>query len=196
MIHINLLPVRQIKQRLRIRNEVAVFLATIGLVVMLILSVAVKQIIKISTLTEQNKTLAAKKASYQPILDEIEELKKNKKDQETKLDVIKKLKTGSLITVHILDELAKVFPANRLWITSLRQSGTNMDLGGVALDNATVAQFMQSLNESEWFANVELSQSQQTAIAGAKLKSYTLKFAITAPPPQSAPAPETVEEKK
>ena len=195
MIHINLLPVRQIKQRLRIRNEVALFLASIALVVMLIMSVAVKQIIKISSLTEENKALASKKASYQPILDEIEELKKNKKEQETKLDVIKRLKTGSLVTVHILDELAKVFPANRLWITSLRQTGSSMDLTGVALDNATVAQFMQSINESSWFKNVELSQSQQTTIAGAKLKSYTLKLAIT-PPPQTTTSKETVEEKK
>lgn len=194
MIHINLLPVRQIKQRLRIRNEVAVFLATIVLVVMMISSMALKQIIKISSLTNENKALAAKKASYQPILDEIEELKKNKKEQETKLDVIKKLKTGSLVTVHILDELAKVFPANRLWITSLRQSGSSMDLSGIALDNATIAQFMQSINESEWFSSVELAQSQQTTIAGAKLKSYTLKFTIT--PPQSATSPQTVEEKK
>jgi len=194
MIHINLLPVRQIKQRLRIRNEVAIFLATIALVVMLIVSVAVKQIIKIADLTQQNKSLTAKKASYQPILDEIEELKKNKLEQETKLNVIKKLKTESLIAVHILDELAKVFPANRLWVTSLRQTGSNIDLSGVALDNATIAQFMQSINESEWFSSVELLQTQQTSVAGAKLKSYTLKFSIT--PPQTIASAEKVEEKK
>jgi len=194
MIHINLLPVRQIKQRLQVRNEVALFFATIALTVMLILSFAAKQLIKISNLTQDNKTLVAKKASYQPILDEIEELKKNKKEQETKLDVIKKLKTGSLITVHFLDELAKIFPANRLWVTSLRQSGSNIDLSGVALDNATIAQFMQSINESELFSSVELSQSQQITIAGAKLKSYNLKFGIT--PPQSYSSAETVEEKK
>lgn len=194
MIHINLLPVRQIKQRLQVRNEVALFFVTIALAVMLVLSVATKQLIEISTLTQANKTLVAKKASYQPILDEIEELKKNKKEQETKLDVIKKLKTGSLVTVHILDELAKVFPANRLWITSLKQSGNSMELTGVALDNATIAQFMQSINESELFSSVELSQTQQTAIAGAKLKSYNIKFGIT--PPQSTTSKETVEEKK
>lgn len=194
MIHINLLPVRQIKQRLRVRNEVAIFFVTISLVIMLIISAALQQILKISSLTNENKNLAAKKASYQPILDEIEELKKSKKEQETKLDVIKKLKTGSLVTVHILDELAKVFPANRLWVSSLRQSATTIDLSGVALDNATIAQFMQSINESDWFSSVELSQSQQTTIAGAKLKSYAIKFSIT--PPQLVTQSNTIEEKK
>lgn len=193
MIHINLLPVRQIKQRLRVRNEVAIFLASMGLLTMVLLSVAGGLILKVNALTDENKALTAKKASYQPILDEIEKLKKNKKEQETKLDVIKKLKTVSQITVRILDELAKIFPANRLWLTSLRQSGTSMDLAGVALDNATIAQFMQSINGSSYFSSVALSQTQQITIAGAKLKSFTLQVGIS--PPKTNAAERAVEKK-
>lgn len=193
MIHINLLPVRQIKQRLRIRNEVAIFLASIGVFAMLLLSVAGKQIYTVNSLIGENTTLTAKKASYQPILDEIENLKKDKAEQETKLNVIKKLKTLSQITVRILDELAKIFPANRLWLTSMRQSGDSMDLAGIALDNATIAQFMQNINESKYFSSVDLSQTQQITVAGAKLKSFTLKVGIT--PPETINA-EVVEEKK
>lgn len=189
MIHINLLPVRQIKQRMRVRNEVAIFLASLGLFAMLILSVAGGQLITVNSLTGENKNLAAKKASYQPILDEIEKLKKDKAEQETKLDVIKKLKTVSQLTVRILDELAKIFPTNRLWLTNLRQSENTMDLSGIALDNATIAQFMQSINESEYFSDVVLSQTQQTVIAGAKLKSFSLKVTITPPTRTAAPAP-------
>lgn len=193
MIHINLLPVRQIKQRLRVRNEVAIFLASLGLLAMVLLSVAGGLILKVNALTGENKELTAKKASYQPILDEIEKLKKDKKEQETKLDVIKKLKTVSQITVRIVDELAKTFPANRLWLTSLRQSGTSMDLAGVALDNATIAQFMQSINGSSYFSSVALSQTQQITIAGAKLKSFTLQVGIS--PPKTNAAELAVEKK-
>jgi type IV pilus assembly protein PilN len=181
MIHINLLPVRQIKQRLRVRNEVAIFLASMGLLTMLIISVAGGQIIKVNALSSENKILTAKKASYQPILEEIEKLKKDKKEQETKLDVIKKLKAVSQVTVRILDELAKIFPTNRLWLTSLRQSGNTMDLAGVALDNATIAQFMQNITESPYFSSALLSQAQQTAVAGAKLKSFSLSVGIEPP---------------
>lgn len=193
MIHINLLPVRQIKQRLRVRNEVAIFLASMGLLTMLILSLVGRQIIKVNALSGENKILAAKKASYQPILEEIEKLKKDKKEQETKLDVIKKLKAVSQITVRVLDELAKIFPANRLWLTSLSQSGSTMALSGVALDNATIAQFMQNINESPYFSSVALSQTQQTTIAGAKLKSFSLQVGITPPKTNTA---ETDEENK
>lgn len=137
-----------------------------------------------STVTEkksENQVLSKKKASYQPILDEIEKLKKDKKEQETKLDVIKKLKTGSQTLVHVLDELAKVTPSNRAWVNTMKHSGGSMDITGVALDNATIAQYMRSIRESEYFSDAELSQSSQIVVAGAKLKSFALKIGVTTP---------------
>lgn len=181
MIHINLLPVRQIKQRLRIRNEVAMYLLVVGFTIILLSTITINQFMTISSLTSENKELATKKASYQPILNEIESLKKSKHEQETKLEVIKKLKTGSLISVHILDEIAKIFPHNRLWLTSLSQTSDNINIKGIALDNATIAQFMQRINNSTWFSNSVLSQAQQISISDAKLKSYSLTFNITPP---------------
>jgi type IV pilus assembly protein PilN len=194
MIHINLLPVRQIKQRLQIRNEVAIYGASLLLLFFVIGSTALGQKIKIEDLTVQNQILTTKKASYQPILNEIEKLKKDRKEQETKLDVIKKLKTGSQITVHVMDELAKLTPTNRLWFNSLNQSGESVSINGIALDNATIAQFMQSITESSYFSGAELSQTSQTTISGAKLKSFAMKIGIT-PPNTNQEKAATVEKK-
>jgi type IV pilus assembly protein PilN len=181
MIHINLLPVRQIKQRLQVRNEVAIYCASLVFVIFAIGSVVLGQNLKIKDLKAQNQVLNSKKESYQPILTEIDKLKKDKKEQETKLEVIKKLKTGSQVTVHVMDELAKLTPTNRLWLTSLTQSGVKANISGIALDNATIAQFMQSIGASDYFSGAELSQTSQTTIAGAKLKSFALAIGITPP---------------
>jgi len=194
MIQINLLPVRQIKQRLQIRNEVAIFGASILFLFIAIAGVALSQNIKIKDLTVQNQILTTKKASYQPILNEIEKLKKDKQEQETKLEVIKKLKTGSQVTVHVMDELAKLTPTNRMWLKSMSQSGLSLDLSGIALDNATIAQFMQSINESSYFSGAELAQTSQTIVAGAKLKSFAMKIGIT--PPKINQENEPAAEKK
>ncbi len=193
MIHINLLPVRQIKQRLQIRNEVAIYGASLLFLFIAIGSAILGQNMSIKDLTIQNQILTTKKASYQPILNEIEKLKKDKQEQETKLDVIKKLKTGSQVTVHVMDELAKLTPTNRLWLKSLNQSGGIVNISGIALDNATIAQFMQSINESNYFSGAELSQTSQTMIAGAKLKSFAMKIGITPPNTQEK---ESAAEKK
>ena len=181
MIHINLLPVRQIRQRLQVRNEVAIYLASVLILMVAISLVALNKISTIDDLKGENTVLSKKKASYQPILNEIEKLKKDKKEQETKLDVIKTLKAGSQITVHILDEIAKITPSSRLWLNSLRQSGMGMDITGIALDNATIAQYMNSISSSGYFSGAELSSSSQTVIAGAKLKSFSLKVGIAPP---------------
>jgi len=194
MIHINLLPVRQIKQRLQIRNEVAIYGASILFLFIAIGSVILGQSFTIKDLTVQNQVLTNKKASYQPILNEIEKLKKDKLEQETKLEVIKELKTGSQVTVHVMDEIAKLAPTNRLWLNSLNQSGANVSMSGIALDNATIAQFMQSINESNYFSGAELSQTSQTTIAGAKLKAFAMKIGIT--PPNTNQENESTAEKK
>ena len=181
MIHINLLPVRQIRQRLQVRNEVAIYLACILLLAIAVSLVGLNKISRINDLKGENIVLSKKKASYQPILNEIDKLKKDKKEQQTKLDVIKKLKAGSEITVHVLDQIAKITPSNRLWLNSLTQSGLRVSISGIALDNATIAQYMNNITSSPHFEGAELSKSSQTVVAGAKLKSFGMSIRIAPP---------------
>lgn len=181
MIQINLLPVRQIRARLKTRNEVAIYLASVLVLFLCISLVALNSISDLKEVKSVNKVLSVKKASYQPILNEIEKLKKNKKEQETKLEVIKKLKTGSKIAVHVMDEIVKVTPSNRLWLTSLNLSGNSLKIAGIALDNATIAQFMNKIEASDYFSEPTLVSSSQTVVAGAKLKTFALNIGITSP---------------
>jgi type IV pilus assembly protein PilN len=181
MIHINLLPVRQIRKRLQVRNEVAIYMFSVLILMIFISLVALNKISTIDNLKVQNQALSKKKASYQPILNEIAKLKKDKQEQETKLEVIKKLKTGSQVTVHVMDELAKLTPSNRLWLSNLRQFGMGLSVTGVALDNATIAQYMNNIATSDYFSGAELASSSQTVIAGAKLKSFSLSIGVVSP---------------
>ena len=181
MTHINLLPVRQIRKRLQVRNEIAIYVASITILVVAISVVGLNKFSVKDELSAENTSLTAKKASYQPILNEIDKLKKDKVEQETKLEVIKKLKTTSQVTVHVMDELASKTPSNRLWLTSLTQAQMGLRISGVALDNATIAQFMDSIVTSDYFSSVDLSTTSQTVMAGAKLKSFSLTIGLTSP---------------
>ncbi|MDF1578115.1 MAG: PilN domain-containing protein [Desulfurivibrionaceae bacterium] len=178
MIHINLLPVRQIRARLQTRNEVAIYLALVAVVLVFVSMAALNMISTVDQLQGQSKTLTAKKASYQPILNEINKLKKDKETQQTKINVIKSLKENSQVSVRVLDEMVNLVPAGRVWLNSLRQSGKSLDVSGIALDNATIAQFMNNISASEYFSGSELASSSQTVVSGAKLKSFSLKISI------------------
>ena len=182
MIHINLLPVRQIRERLKTRNEVAIYLASLALVAMSLSMIAMTKISAVEELKGENVVLAKKKASYEPILKEIAKLKKNKKTQETKLNVIKKLKVGAGIAVHVMDELATITPTNRLWLKNMTlAAGKNLSVSGVALDNATIAQFMNNIAKSSYFKHATLSKTSQTVVSGAKLKSFSLTIGVVTP---------------
>ncbi len=146
----------------------------------------------INDLNTQVATLTKKKASFQPTLKLIEDLKKEKKVLEAKLNAIKLLKKNSQLTVRILDEIAKRTPSNRLWLNSLSQTQDKLRIAGVALDNATIAQYMKELTNSELFTAAELANSSQTAVAGRKLKSFSLSLTIKKP----AQEEETTEKNK
>ncbi len=181
MIQINLLPIRQIKQRIRVRNEVLVFFVAFLVLLGLLGLFAVGMSQKVSTLHENIARLNEKKQSYTPILNQIKKFEKDKKALDSKIDVIKKLKKNSQITVQVLDQIASVSPANRLWLKSIKQSGNNVSLQGVALDNRTIAEYMKSLKTSPIFADAVLGKSSQVMVAGTKLKSFSLTLQTRTP---------------
>ncbi len=184
MIRINLLPIRQLRKRIRTRNEVFVFVISFVSVLAVLGIVGFSLSHKISTLNTEISALQQKKASYQPILNQIAQLKKNKEILEKKVDVIKKLKQGSQLTVRILDEIANRAPTSRLWLKSLKENSGQLQLTGVALDNATIAQFMKQLSDSPYFLDAELANSSQEEVAGRKLKSFSLTVKILTPSQQ------------
>ncbi|OGR01718.1 MAG: hypothetical protein A2505_00705 [Deltaproteobacteria bacterium RIFOXYD12_FULL_55_16] len=181
MLRINLLPVRQLKKRQRLKTELLGFSAVFVLVLLVLVVGWLVLVGKISSLQEEIVALEQKKQSYQPILNQIATLKNEKQLVEQKLESIKKLQAGSQVTVRVLDEVASRTPTSRLWLSSLQQSAGSLQLQGVALDNETIAQYMQQLEASEYFARTELTSSAQMDVVKQKLKSFSLTINVIAP---------------
>jgi type IV pilus assembly protein PilN len=181
MIRINLLPIRQLKKRARLKTELLGFSAVFALVLLVLVVVWFALAGKIANLKEELVALEKKKLSYQPIITQIETLKKEKQMVEQKLDSIKKLQAGAQVTVRVLDEVASRTPTSRMWLNSLQQSAGRLQLQGIALDNETIAQYMQQLEASEYFEKTELTSSAQTDVAKQKLKSFSLTINVVAP---------------
>jgi len=185
MIRINLLPVRQLKQRaLALRQIFAVmagfllFLGVLGIVVSI-------QTGKVNSLNGDINSLNAQIRKYNKPLAQIKEIEKTMKELKRKTEVIDKLKTDSSLTVRVLDDVANRVDNERLWLLSLNQQGGSLQLSGVALDNQTVAQFMDSLKASRYVKSVDLTNSSLKKIAGRDLKSFSLRCRVAQPKPKT-----------
>jgi len=143
--------------------------------------VGYSQVRNIKILTARVNTLSAEKAKYTPILQKIAKLKKTREEFERKTDVIKKLKSESSLTVRVLDEVANSIDNNRLWLESLNQQNSSLKLKGVALDNQTIAQFMDILKASPFIQGVALTNSSLKTISGRNLKSFALSCTVALP---------------
>ncbi|KGO34313.1 MAG: PilN domain-containing protein [Desulfoprunum sp.] len=183
MLRINLLPVRQLKKRAKARNQIFTMILAFCCLLVFLGFVGVLQNGMLHSLNNQIAQLNKQKDAFKPILAQIETMKKQKQELERKTAIIKTLRAESSLTVRVLDDVAKYVDNKRLWLDSLSQQGPNLSLTGVALDNETVAQFMDKLKSSEFIIDVNLANSSLKVIAGRNLKSFVMTCTTTAQPP-------------
>ena len=178
MIYINLLPVRQIKKKIQARKQIFGMVATLFGVLAVLGLIALLLLFKVDELNASIKSLNKEKAKYQTTINQIEKLKKDQKLLETKLNTISKLKKGSQLVVRVMDELARLTPSSRVWVNKMSFSGTSLKISCTALDNATVADFMEIIETSPYFVSAKLSSTTSKKIQGRNLKSFSLAIAV------------------
>ncbi len=181
MIRINLLPVREIKRRAHAKQQITFFV--LGLIALLVfLGVAgFLQANKAGRLQQNLTKIRQEKQRYAKVLRQIQQLEKDKNLLEKQIAIIHRLKSESSLTVHILDEVANRTPTKRMWLTSLSQKGNTLKLKGIALDNRTIAGYMENLKQSPYIKTVNLANSSLKIFAGKNLKSFSLTCTVGVP---------------
>ena len=180
MIRINLLPVREERRKADLRQ--------LGLVLagVLIGSIAIVGLYHTKLTGDVESARAAIAATqqqidrYKPQLKQVEEYRKTKAEIEQKLEVIERLEASRSGPVHVFDELATHAPP-RLWLTKLEAHGGRITIEGMSLDNELVALFLTALNESAYFTDVELRETQAKEVSGYKLNEFELRARLATP---------------
>ncbi len=181
MLKINLLPVRQLKKRAKALQELMGILLLFILILTVVGIVGYFQTQNISGLQANIQVLQNEKNSYNTTLQKIAKLKKDREELVRKTEIIKKLKADSSLTVRVLDEVANKVDNQRMWLDSLQQQNSSLRLSGVALDNQTIAQFMDNLKESPFVQDVTLTNSSLKVVSGRNLKSFDLNCSVAQP---------------
>ena len=154
MIRINLLPFRAARKKENIRRQLVVY----GLSVVLLLSIMGYTLFyltsTLSGLKEDEKRIQDELKTYEQTIKRIAELEKKIKEIRAKLDVIRELERNKTGPVHLLDEIAMAVPKEKLWLSSMNESGGSLTLTGTAMDNETIALFMTNLEKSDYICGL------------------------------------------
>jgi type IV pilus assembly protein PilN len=181
MIRINLLPVRAAQKKEALRGQITILILSMVATVLACGGVYAAMLVQINAekdakATKENELLQLKKA-----IGEVDHFKKLQSELQEKLSILDKLKQGKTGPVRLLDSLSSALP-EKLWLTSFKESGGTINIGGLGMNEETVAEFMRNLEESPTFRNVELQVTEQTSQAeGPRLQKFELSCAVETP---------------
>ena len=198
MIRINLLPFRAARKKENIRRQVSVFFLCLLLVMVILVWVHFYLGSKQKRLTTNVSDTKKELALYKKKNEEIKEIRKKLQDLEMRQNVIQDLEKQRFEPVHIMEELTDKIVPERMWLTRLSIKSNQMDVDGIAIDNKTVADFIDNLEsiaklndpKAVMYEKVRLNKAQQEEIRNLNMK----KFEISAL--KMVKVPEVPEDKK
>jgi len=128
----------------------------------------------------RNQLLQSEIESLDKKATEIRELKAKKVDLIDRMKVIQGLQGTRPIIVHLFDELAKTVP-DGVYYKRIERKGMKISIEGAAESNQRVSTLMRNIDESEWFANPNLTKVQANKTLGEQGNDFYVTFDISTP---------------
>jgi type IV pilus assembly protein PilN len=169
MAHINLLPWREELRKQRQRDFLVVLGSAAFAMVLVVIYLHFYVQGEIEDQDARNKYLQGEIKKVEAQIKEIQELEQKKSELIARMQVIDRLQKDRPGIVHMFDELVRVVP-DGMTLTSLKQSGDNIVIEGVAESNARVSALMRALDNSQWFGEPTLDVIKSPS-AGGKNKN-------------------------
>jgi type IV pilus assembly protein PilN len=184
MIRINLLPVKALRAEVERRREIITGSTVLAAVVVLLGGMHGYQSYQLSQLQKELTTLRGELQALNVKIKEVGDLQIKIKDLRGKNKIIEDLNRKKSGPVLVMESLSNSTPGS-LWLTDLRESGGNVTMNGLAVDNQTIADFLKSIAASKYFNNVELIETTQGAGPSASLKKFSIKTGVLYRPPEA-----------
>ena len=175
MIHINLLPVRQLKKQALLRRQLYIFGAIIVAASLGMGTVWLMDRRAIARLQAEQAELRATIERLKPIVDEVTTLERREKLLSVRLETIERLRSNQRGPVHVLDAMSRNLP-EQAWLETIDESAGVYKVAGYALTNFAVADLLRNLQRSKEFAGVDLISSEQVVLAGREIKKFIIQF--------------------
>jgi len=173
MPRINLLPWREEDRKRRQRE----FLVAMGgsfvaaVVVLGLLMFVFSQMI--DTQRGRNARLTTEIAELDKSIKEIDGLERQKERLLARMEIIEQLQRSRPEVVHLFDEMTRQLPEG-VYLTGMKQTGSQVELKGVAQSSTRVSALMRQIDSSDWFTDPDVQKVETTDKGPARQAEFVL----------------------
>lgn len=177
MIRINLLPWREARRKAHNLQFYVLMGMVAGLAASIILLVHGYYATRLSIQTERNKFLTDENTKLDKEIEEIKKLKEEIQALLSRKQVIETLQADRAQTVYLLEQLVRQAP-DGVYLKSIRQTGSKVNLSGYAQSNARVSTLMRNLEASPYLGNPDLVEIKVATINNKRLSEFIMNVSI------------------
>lgn len=174
MIRLNLLPFRAARKKENVRRQVSIILLALIFCSIVMVYFFISLSSQITNLNEDIKKTQAEIQKYKKINDKIAQIKKQLNLLQQKKKVIDTLELNRKEPAWFFDAMTKMVIARRMYLNTFSTTGTNVNMTGIAIDNQTIADFMDRLQKSGLFRSVRLGPIKTRKVNQANLKTFQI----------------------
>ena len=173
MPSINLLPWREAERKKRQRDfGVATGAAVVAAVAVVIGTVfAFSQMI--SGQQSRNQRLTNEIVELEKSITEIDGLERQKERLLARMEIIEQLQKSRPEIVHLFDELVRQLPEG-VYLTGMKQTGTRVELRGVAQSSTRVSALMRQIDASGWLGDPEVERVETTQSGASRQAEFVV----------------------
>ena len=177
MIRINLLPWREARRKAHNLQFFILMGMVAGLAASIVLLVHGYYAARISNQTERNRFLKEENTKLDKQIEEIKKLKDEIQALLSRKQVIETLQGDRAQTVYLLEQLVRQTP-DGVYLKSIKQTGSKVNLIGYAQSNARVSTLMRNLEASPYLENPDLIEIKVANVNNKRLSEFTMNVSL------------------
>jgi type IV pilus assembly protein PilN len=173
MPRINLLPWREAERKKRQRDfGVASGGALVGAFAVVMLTIfAYNQMIDNQRV--RNDRLKAEIAELEKSIAEIDGLERQKERLLARMEIIDELQKSRPEIVHLFDEITRQLPEG-VYLTGVKQTGSRVEIRGVAQSSTRVSALMRQIDASEWLDDPEVERVETRQSGASRQANFVV----------------------
>ena len=173
MPRINLLPWREAERKKRQREFGVAMAGAVVAGILVVLSTMFVYSNMIDNQKDRNDRLIAEIAELEKSIAEIDGLERQKERLLARMDIIEQLQKSRPEIVHLFDEVARQLPEG-VYLTGLKQTGSRVEMRGVAQSSTRVSALMRQIDASDWMSDPEVERVETTQSGASRQSEFVV----------------------